>query len=76
MEKIIARVSLGVRAPTVGGSDRAKHIDLRVHFVHDAVKDKIVSLHHIKSEHNVADIMTKALPEPAFAVLRKQLMGF
>jgi len=57
------------------GSDRAKHIDLRVHFVHDAVKDKIVSLHNVKSEHNVADIMTKALPEPAFAVLRKQLMG-
>ena len=61
---------------SVGGSDRAKHIDLRVHFVHDAVKDKIVSLHNVKSEHNVADIMTKALPEPAFAVLRKQLMGF
>ena len=61
---------------SVGGSDWAKHIDLRAHFVHDAVKDKIVSLHNVKSEHNVADIMTKALPEPAFAVLRKQLMGF
>ncbi len=60
---------------SVGGSDRAKHIDLRLHFVHDAVKDKIVSLHSVKSEHNVADIQTKALPEPAFAVLHKQLMG-
>ena len=60
---------------SVGGSDRAKHIYIRAHFVHDAVKDKIVSLHNVKSEHNVADIMTKALPEPAFAVLRKQLMG-
>ena len=60
---------------SVGGSDRAKHIDLRAHFVHDAVKDMIVSLHNVKSEHNVADFMTKALPEPAFAVLRKQLMG-
>ena len=54
----------------------AKHIDLRrgLHSVHDVVKDKIVSLHNVKSEHNVADIMTKALPEPAFAVVRKQLM--
>jgi hypothetical protein len=60
---------------SVGGSDRAKHIDLRVHFVHAAVQDKIVRLYSIKSEHNVADILTKALPEPAFTVLRKQLMG-
>ncbi len=43
--------------------------------VHDSVKDKIVSLHSIKSRHNVVDIMTKALPEPAFAVLRKHFMG-
>ena len=60
---------------SVGGSDRAKHIDLHVHFVHAAVQDKIVRLHSIKSEHNVADILTKALPEPTFTVLRKQLMG-
>jgi hypothetical protein len=60
---------------SVGGSDRAKHIDLRVHFVHAAVQDKTISLYNIKSEHNVADILTKALPEPTFTVLRKQLMG-
>jgi len=60
---------------SVGGSDRAKHIDLRAHFVHAAVQDKIVSLHNIRSNENVADILTKALPEPAFTILRKQLMG-
>jgi hypothetical protein len=30
---------LGLRAPfneSVGGSDRAKHVDLRMHFVHEA----------------------------------------
>ena len=60
---------------SVGGSDRAKHIDLRAHFVHAAVQDKIVSLHNIRSNENVADILTKALPEAAFTILRKQLMG-
>ncbi len=57
-----------------GSSDRAKHIDLRAHFVHAAVQDRIVSLHNIRSNENVADILTKALPEVAFTILRKQLM--
>ncbi len=60
---------------SVGGSDRAKHIDLRAHFVPAAVQDKIVSLHNMRSNENVADILTKALPEAAFTILRKQLMG-
>ena len=60
---------------SVGGSDRAKHMDLRVHFVHNAVQDKIVSLHSVKSEENVADILTKALPVETFTILRKYLMG-
>ena len=60
---------------SVGGSDRAKHIDLRVHFVHNAVQDKIVSLHSVKSEEHVADILTKALPVETFTILRKYLMG-
>ena len=60
---------------SVGGSDRAKHIDLRLHFVHQAVQDKIISLRSIKSEDNIADLLTKPLAEPAFLVLRKQLMG-
>jgi hypothetical protein len=60
---------------SVGGSDRAKHIDLRQHFVHNAVRDKVLSLRSIKSEDNVADLLTKPLAEPAFQVLRKQIMG-
>ncbi len=57
------------------GSDRAECIDLRVHFVNAAVQDKIVSLHNIRSNENMADILTKALPEAAFTILRKQLIG-
>ena len=59
----------------VGGSDRAKHIDLRQHFVHNAVKDGILTLHVVRSEDNLADILTKPLAEPVFLILRKRLMG-
>ena len=59
----------------VGGSDRAKYIDLRIYFVHDAVKDKIVRLHSIKSKHNVADILTKAFSEPKLTVLLRTAYG-
>jgi hypothetical protein len=61
---------------SVGGSDRAKHIDLRCHFVHEAVKSGILTLRVVNSSDNVADLLTKPLPEPAFKVLRKRLMGF
>ena len=60
----------------MGGSDRAKHIDLRQHFVHDAVQAKILKLEVVRSADNVADIFTKPLPKTPFLVLRKRLMGF
>ena len=59
----------------VGCSDRANHIDLRKHFVHNAVKEGVLSLHPVRSEDNVADILTKPLAEPAFLIPRKHLMG-
>ncbi len=59
----------------MGGSDGAKHMDLRQHFLHQAVQDKIISLREIKSEDNIADLLTKPLAEPALLVLRKPLMG-
>ncbi len=58
-----------------GGSDRAEPIDLRALFVHAAIQDKIVSMLNTRSNENVADILTKALTEAAFNILRKQLMG-
>jgi hypothetical protein len=59
----------------VGGSDRAKHIDLRRHFVHDAVKAGILTLHAVSSSDNIADLLTKPLAEPVFLLLRKRMMG-
>lgn len=61
---------------SVGGSDRAKHIDLREHFVHDAVQQKILRLEVIASADNAADAMTKPTPRSPFQGHRKTMMGF
>ncbi|KAF7334034.1 hypothetical protein MVEN_02308800 [Mycena venus] len=43
---------------------RSKHINIRHHFIRDAVASNKVSLHHCTSEENVADIFTKPLARP------------
>ena len=40
---------------------RAKHIDVRHHFVRDAVQDNVVWVQHIPTEDMTADSLTKAL---------------
>ena len=60
----------------VGGTDRAKHIDLREHFVHEAQSNKILQLQPVDSADNVADLLTKPLLKGPFFPLRKRIMGF
>ena len=43
-----------------------KHIDLRYHFIREAVEDGKVKMEYIPTADNVADIFTKALPKPRF----------
>jgi superfamily II DNA/RNA helicase len=45
----------------VGGTDRAKHIDLREHFVHEAQSNKVLQLEPVNSADHVADLLTKPL---------------
>ena len=49
---------------SVGGSARAKHVDLRMHFVHDARAAGHLQLLKIESRFNGADILTKASTSP------------
>jgi hypothetical protein len=60
----------------VGGTDRAKHIDLREHFVHEAQSNKVLQLEPVDSADNVADLLTKPLLKAAFLPLRQRIMGF
>jgi hypothetical protein len=45
---------------------RSKHIDIRHHFIRDHVERGNISIFHIRSEDNLADIFTKPLPNPVF----------
>ena len=52
---------------------RTKHIDLRYHFICEAVEDGKISVKYIPTEENVADIFTKPLPRPKFDRFVKML---
>ena len=65
---------------SVGGSERAKHVDLRVHFVHDSEPEARTAghsqLHKVDSKLNAADILTKAsTPTDVYEDLRRRIMG-
>ena len=55
---------------------RTKHINNRLfHFYHH-VEQGDVSIHHIKTEEQPADFLTKPLPEANFVRHRKTVMGW
>jgi hypothetical protein len=54
---------------------RSKHIDIRHHFVHDAVNNHLIKTDYVRSEENLADALTKALPAPRFNFLMGSIMG-
>lgn len=41
---------------------RSKHIDLRHHFVRDALKENFIELKYLRTEEMPADVLTKGLP--------------
>ena len=72
--RIIVRVLLGPKVQLVKVIVQ-KHIDLRQHFVHDAVQAKTLKLEVVASTDNVADILTKPLTQAPFQLLHKRLLG-
>jgi hypothetical protein len=54
---------------------RAKHIDIRYHFVKDLVNTNIMNLKYIPTEHQIADAFTKPLPRDRFQKLRNFALG-
>ena len=53
---------------------RTKHIDLRYHFIREAVEDGKICVKYIPTDDNVSDIFTKPLPRPRFQRL-VELLG-
>ena len=54
---------------------RSKHIDIRFHFIREKVENGFISLTHVASEENIADIMTKPVPKPKLLKFREMLFG-
>ena len=48
----------------MGGRERAKHIDIRKHFAHEAVQNGHIRLIKIPTEFQLADLLTKGPPSP------------
>ena len=46
--------------------ERSKHIDVRLHFIRDEVEKKNVKIEKVSTDHNAADMLTKALPKSKF----------
>ncbi|GMG17953.1 unnamed protein product [Phytophthora fragariaefolia] len=60
----LANKSAIAMATNHGYTPRAKHIDLRAHFVRDHVEVGRIKLKHVPTKDQLADFLTKAMPTP------------
>ena len=52
---------------------RTKHIDIRHHFIRELVEDKVITLEHVPTENQLADLFTKPLDLVRFQSLSRTL---
>ena len=52
---------------------RTKHIDIRYHWIRDAIGRKLITLEHISTREQAADGLTKALTVKAFQDFKKMV---
>nr|GEW37508.1 hypothetical protein [Tanacetum cinerariifolium] len=52
---------------------RSKHIDIRHHFIKEQVEKRVVELYFVRTEYQLTDIFTKALPRVHFEFIRPRL---
>ena len=57
-------------------SPRTKHIAIKYHHFRKYVEDGSISIHHIDTKEQTADIFTKPLDESLFIHLRRKLSGW
>jgi hypothetical protein len=53
--------------------DRSKHIDTRFHFIRECVEKKQIAVEYVRTEDQLADILTKPVGRVRFLELRKKM---
>jgi hypothetical protein len=53
--------------------ERSKHIDIKHHFIREKVEDNTVTLLHVPSADNLADLLTKYLPKDTLNRLKDDI---
>lgn len=53
--------------------ERSKHIDTRFHYIRDCVKSGLVEVQHVRTEDQLADILTKSLGRIKFQEMRGKI---
>ncbi|GKE71350.1 hypothetical protein Tco_1529422, partial [Tanacetum coccineum] len=51
----------------------SKHIEVRYHFINDQEENGVVELYFVRTEYQLADIFTKALPRERFKFVIEKL---
>jgi hypothetical protein len=59
----------------IGGRERAKHIDLRKHFAHETIQNRMMRLIKIDTSKQLADIFTKPLAYAQFIGCVRGILG-
>ena len=52
---------------------RTRHINRKYHFIREALQEGVINMKFYRSEEQLADIFTKALPKDRFKQLRSNL---
>ena len=56
-------------------NSNSKHVDVRHHFLRELVRQGDISVNHVRSEYQHADILTKVLASDLFAIHRRFLVN-
>ena len=55
---------------------RTKHLNIKYHHFREEVKKGTISIYYTRTEDQIADILTKPLPETSFTKFREKIMGW
>ena len=58
----------------IGGRERAKHIDIRKNFAHEAAQIGHLRLKRVSTDDQLADVFTKSLQPAQFASIIARLL--